>query len=104
MWNHKVSSYVEFIAKHNNALLCRYESLLENYEVLFDMVGEQFSLTPKTKLPVDRSSKPDKLVTADYKKKYLKKDPSSNLSQKSINLMKSILDKTLIEHCQYDLG
>ena len=102
LWNYKVSSYCNFLDSHKNALLLRYESLLENHELLFSLVEEKFKLKPKTRLPILKSTKFDKLNTDDYRNKYLNTNPSSGLRLNSIDLINSVLDDRLVKRCQYD--
>ena len=101
LWNYKVSSYFDFLAKNDNAILIRYEALLENHEFLFDIIDEKFKLKAKSRTPILKSTKFDKLNTNDYQKKYLKSNPSSGLSQNSIELIQSVLDERLMKSCQY---
>lgn len=105
LWNHKVRSYFKFLElNRENAVLFRYESLLENHELLFKSLEEKLCLASKSRLPVLESTKPaDRLGTADYRAKYLQKEPASGLNTSSIQLMKSLLDPQLVKQCQYKL-
>lgn len=102
LWNYKVASYFEFLEKHSNAILLRYESLLENYELLFDVIEDKFLLKSESRLSILKSTKYDRMSTNDYKKKYLKTNASSGLSSASIDLMRSTLNERLMEDCQYE--
>ena len=101
LWNYKVASYFKFLEKYNNAILLRYESLLENYEILFDIIEDKFLLKSDSRLPMLKSTKYDRMNTNDYKSKYLKTNSSNGLSSTSIDLMCSTLDERLMEACQY---
>ncbi|MBT9317469.1 hypothetical protein [Leptothoe spongobia] len=101
LWNYKVTSYLDFLEKNSNAILLRYESLLENHEYLFDVIEDKFLLKAESRLPIVKSTKYDRMNTNDYQKKYLKTSPSSGLNSASLDLMRSVLDERLMKSCQY---
>ncbi|MGD1854735.1 MAG: hypothetical protein ACFB2W_10825 [Leptolyngbyaceae cyanobacterium] len=102
LWNYKVASYLNFLESHSNAILLRYESLLENYELLFDVIEDKFLLKSGSRSPILKSTKYDRMNTNDYQNKYLHNDSKDGLSSSSIELIRSSLDERLMRSCQYE--
>ena len=103
LWNLKTFSYLSFMKKYENCLILRYEDLLQDYDLIFRLIKQKFSIQPILKLKIINSTKDRELKFADYQKKYLECDPKQGFEKQTIDFIQSSLNQDLIEFLDYKL-
>ncbi len=103
LWNLKTSSYLSFMKKYENCLILRYEDLLEDYDLIFRLIKQKFSIQPILKLKITNSTKDQELKLADYQKKYLEYDPQQGFEIPTLDFIQSSLNRDLIDFLEYKL-
>ena len=103
LWNLKTFSYLSFMKKYENCLILRYEDLLQDYDLIFRLIKQKFSIQPILKLKIINSTKDRELKFADYQKKYLECDPKQGFEQQTIDFIQSSLNRDSIEFLDYKL-
>ncbi|MEP5568781.1 MAG: hypothetical protein ABJN62_13155 [Halioglobus sp.] len=102
LWNYKVKSALELQSELSNFKVVKYESVLEDVDTLFDTIKSEFDVSRLGRVTIDKSAKGDDLTTGDYKKKYLNKKPSSDLSKEELKAIVESIDWDVAAQLNYD--
>jgi hypothetical protein len=99
LWNLKIESYLRFVERSNNAIVVRYEDILDDFELLFKMITDKFSVSINTLEPINPAVK----KTESCKNTNSVFNAHADLSSTSIEFMRPLIDSNLTTKLNYKL-
>lgn len=70
LWNRKVRSYFEFVARNPRAIIVKYEDLLADPDLIYRRLSEELGVPLRRRQKMVGSNKRDELTFEEYREKY----------------------------------